>query len=83
MMIGGIEGPSGDRVLASPAGYTRVTFESGDEILERAMLFRPWYTSAEQGHPPPVKRYFGAGIEQYLGNVVLDNFTTSTLGGFI
>ena len=83
MFIGGLEGPTRNRVLASPAQYSRVTFENGDVILERALLFRPWRTPAEQGSPPAVKRYFGSDIEQYLGNVVLDNFTTSTLGGFL
>ena len=83
MFIGGLEGRAGGRVLASPAQYARVTFENGDVILERALLFRPWRTPAEQGSPPAVKSYSGSDVEQYLGNVVLNNFTTSTLGGFL
>jgi len=83
MVIGGLEGTAKDRVLSSPAQFNRITYEQGDVILERALLFRPWRTIGGQGSAPQVKKHFESGIEQYLGNVVFDNFTTSTLGGFL
>ncbi len=83
MFIGGIETSVGDRVLAAPMQYTRTTFETGELILARAMLHRPWHQVQSPGTTPRgTPLGVGSSVEQFLPTPIQNNWTSSTLGAF-